>query len=133
MNLKQLFPVFQGKLELITGVSAATMEIFVHDEKRGGAVVCSLSDDSALLGSYPVDSGMRLHVKDTSGKASAFDDEMLSKVEKFELSQEQVSSLTICNDFNHTLSLSPCAYFLKASDAGDISPPFFFIFRQILG
>ena len=24
-------------------------------------------------------------------------------------------------------------YFLKASDAGDISPPFFWIFRQILG
>ena len=91
--MNQLFPVFQGKLELITGVSAATMEVFVHDEKRGGAVVCSLSDESALLGSYPVDSGMRLHVKDTSGKASAFDDEMLSKVEKFELSQEQVSSL----------------------------------------
>lgn len=84
----------KGKLELITGVSAATMEVFVHDEKRGGAVVCSLSDDSALLGSYPVDSGMRLHVKDTSGKASAFDDEMLSKVEKFELSQEQYSKRT---------------------------------------
>lgn len=79
----------KGKLELITGANSATMEIFVHDEKRGGALVCALSDDSALLGSYPVDSGMRLHVKDTSGKAiaSAFDD--LSKVEKFELSQEQ--------------------------------------------
>ena len=25
------------------------------------------------------------------------------------------------------------AYFLKASDAGDISPPIFWIFRQILG
>merc|ERR1719228_2855108 len=47
-----------------------------------------------LMGSYPVDSGMRLHVKDTSGKASAFDDEMLSKVEKFELSQEQYSKRT---------------------------------------
>ena len=63
-------------------------------------MVCSLSDESALLGSYPVDSGMRLHVKDTSGKASAFDDEMLSKVEKFELSQEQVSKPTICTPFN---------------------------------
>jgi len=79
----------KGKLELITGANAGTMEIFVHDEKQGGALVCALSDDSALLGSYPVDSGMRLHVKDTSGKAiaTAFDD--LSKVEKFELSQEQ--------------------------------------------
>merc|ERR1712226_916618 len=48
----------KGKLELITGANSATMEIFVHDEKRGGALVCALSDD-------------------------------LSKVEKFELSQEQ--------------------------------------------
>lgn len=77
----------KGKLELITGASAATMEIFVHDEKRNGALVCALTSESALLGSYPVDSGMRLHVKDTSGKPSAFDD--LSKVEKFELSQDQ--------------------------------------------
>jgi len=84
----------KGKLELITGANASTMDIFVHDEKRGGALVCALNDDNALLGSYPVDNGMRLHVKDTSGKtiASAFDD--LSKVEKFELTQDQYSKRT---------------------------------------
>jgi len=79
----------KGKLELITGANAATMEINVHDEKTG-AKVCSLVNDDALLGSYPIDDGMRLHVQDTGPKAfGEFDD--LSKVEKYELTDEQYS------------------------------------------
>jgi len=77
----------KGKLELITGANSATMEINVHDEKTGSQV-CALTNDEALLGSYPVDNGMRLHVKDSGPKAfGEFDD--LSKVEKYELSEEQ--------------------------------------------
>jgi len=83
----------KGKLELITGANAGSMTINVHDEKSGGAKVCALTDDGALLGSYPVDDGMRLHVQDTGPKAfGEFDD--LSKVEKYELTEEQYSKRT---------------------------------------
>ena len=59
----------KGKLELITGGSCSDMQIEVYDDssKSDSVKVCDLSDDFALLGSYPVDSGMRLHVVDLSG------------------------------------------------------------------
>jgi len=83
----------KGKLELITGASAATMVITVHDDKSGGAKVCSLTNDDALLGSYPIDNDMRLNVKDTAPKPiGEFDD--LSKVEKYELTDDQYSKRT---------------------------------------
>ncbi|XP_077993284.1 tubulin-folding cofactor B-like [Glandiceps talaboti] len=80
----------KGKLELITGCSAASMQIqaFNKDDKQ----VASLSDDSAPLGSYPVDDGMRLHVIDPTKKAGEFED--LSKVEKFELSEDAYKKRT---------------------------------------
>ena len=59
----------KGKLELITGGSCTDMKIEVFDDtsKSESIKICDLSDDYALLGSYPVDSGMRLHVVDSSG------------------------------------------------------------------
>lgn len=50
----------QGKLELITGCSAMTMEIQLLD--TGGKFLCILNNEDALLGAYPVDDNMRLHV-----------------------------------------------------------------------
>ena len=54
---------------MITGGSHLDMRIEVFDDRSnaGTVKICDLSDDVALLGSYPVDSGMRLHVVDTSG------------------------------------------------------------------
>lgn len=52
--------VFQGKLELITGCSAMTMEIQLLDTE--GKFLCILNNEDALLGAYPVDDNMRLHV-----------------------------------------------------------------------
>lgn len=51
---------FQGKLELITGCSAMTMEIQLLD--TGGKFLCTLNNEDALLGAYPVDDNMSLHV-----------------------------------------------------------------------
>ena len=50
----------QAKLELVTGAACNSMivEVYSKDDK----FVCRLDDDDALLGSYPVDDGARLHV-----------------------------------------------------------------------
>ena len=55
-----LLSFFQGKLELITGCSAMTMEIRLLDTE--GKFLCILNNEDALLGAYPVDDNMRLHV-----------------------------------------------------------------------
>ena len=46
------------------------MEVFDDRSNAGTVKICDLSDDVALFGSYPVDSGMRLHVVDTSGSCA---------------------------------------------------------------
>lgn len=53
--------------------------------------MCELVNDNALLGSYPVDSGMRLHVVDTSGRNQSLFDEN-QKVDKYELTPEQYAA-----------------------------------------
>lgn len=80
----------KNKLELITGASALGMKISSFD--KNDKKVCDLDDDDALLGSYPVDSGMRLHVEDTSRHKDEF--ENLDRVEKFELSKDEYSKRT---------------------------------------
>ncbi len=78
----------RGKLELISGGSALSMRITAFD--KNDKKVCDLDGgDDSLLGSYPVDSGMRLHVEDLSRTKDEFED--LDKVEKFELSKEEYS------------------------------------------
>ncbi|XP_056395533.1 tubulin-folding cofactor B isoform X2 [Hyla sarda] len=53
----------------------------------------NLDQDDALLGSYPVDDGCRIHVIDKSGaKAGEYED--LSRVEKYEISQEAYEKRT---------------------------------------
>lgn len=63
-------------MELVTGGSASTMKLKVYDNKNN--FVCDIDKDDALLGSYPIDDGMRIHVidnfslvKDFSGTDSA--------------------------------------------------------------
>ena len=73
------------KLELISGVPAGGMKLKVYN--ADGQLVCVLDDDNALLGSYHVDDGCRIHVIDTSGSSvGQFED--VSKVEKYEMSQD---------------------------------------------
>ena len=64
INIIELYRIvlclFQAKLELITGASCGGMVVQVFD--KDNVLVCTLDNNDALLGSYPIDDGMRLHV-----------------------------------------------------------------------
>lgn len=64
LQIKKLvfFYIIQTKLELVTGGSAATMKLKIYDKKNN--YVADIDNDEALLGSYPIDDGMRIHVVD---------------------------------------------------------------------
>ena len=56
-----LLPLFiKGKLELVTGASASSMILEVYNQDK--EFVCAMTNDNALLGSFPIDDGMRIHV-----------------------------------------------------------------------
>ncbi|XP_035217934.1 tubulin-folding cofactor B-like [Stegodyphus dumicola] len=75
------------KLELLTGASSTSMELQLLDDKN--ELICKLMDDSATLNSYALDNAKVLHVVDSFHQAGEFED--LSKVKKFELSEEEYS------------------------------------------
>ncbi|KAF5295968.1 hypothetical protein FQA39_LY12740 [Lamprigera yunnana] len=79
----------KAKLELITGGSCATMQIEVYDKEN--SLVCFLSDDTAMLGSYPLENGMRLHVVDKFNIRNELDFE---NVEKYEMPPEHYANRT---------------------------------------
>lgn len=89
LQRNETISLLKGKLELITGCSAMTMEVQLLDKE--GKFLCILNNEDALLGAYPVDDNMRLHVvdKDPTKKAGEFED--LSAVEKYEMSTEDYS------------------------------------------
>lgn len=73
---------FQGKLEIITGGNAGTMQLQLFN---GDKLITQLNDDGRELGSYPFDSdNMRIHVVDNFH--SLIGDE---NVEKFDLTDKQ--------------------------------------------
>lgn len=78
----------KGKLEMLTGASAATMKLEVY-EKDSEKLVCILDDNTALLGSFPIDDDMRIHVVDSFLLRNSFVD-----VEKYELSPEEYAKKT---------------------------------------
>lgn len=67
------------KLEIVTGGSASTMQIELYN---GDRLICKMDNNNSLLGSYPIEDGMRLHVIDNF--LILADD-----VEKFELTDTQ--------------------------------------------
>lgn len=75
---------FKTKLELVTGGAAATMKLQVFDSKNN--LVCAIDDDSALLGSYHIEDGMRIHVTDKFTLLKDFTDSDTD--ERFKLSEE---------------------------------------------
>uniref|UniRef100_A0A8D0DRI1 Tubulin folding cofactor B n=1 Tax=Salvator merianae TaxID=96440 RepID=A0A8D0DRI1_SALMN len=77
---------FRCKLELVVGSPASCMdlELYTPDDK----FVMKLDSDEALLGSYPIDDGCRIHVIDRSG-ATLGEYEDVSRVEKFQLSDAE--------------------------------------------
>ena len=81
----------KDKLELITGARSGLMslELFDQYDKK----VCDLSDDAALIGSYPIEpAGMRLHVTDPERKLGELED--TTGVAKYEMSKEEYSKRT---------------------------------------
>nr|CAG4647409.1 EOG090X0DT2 [Megafenestra aurita] len=77
----------KGKLELVTGANAGSMTLEVYNREK--EFVCALTNDNSLLGSFPIDDGMRIHVNDTQHRKGEFED--VSRVAKFELTQEDYS------------------------------------------
>nr|CAG4650491.1 EOG090X0DT2 [Sida crystallina] len=77
----------KGKLELITGANSASMKLEVYNKEK--QFVCAMTNDNALLGSFPVDDDMTIHVIDSQLKKGEFED--VSKVKKFELTEEDYS------------------------------------------
>lgn len=73
----------------MTGASCQTMKIETYD--KDNKLVCSLTDDNALLGSYPVDDGMRLHVVDNFSMRNELD---FGNVEKYEMPEDIYSKRT---------------------------------------
>ena len=82
--------LLKGKLELVTGASSLSMKISALD--KNGRLVCNLDKDDAILGSYPVDSGMTLHVEDTNKHRDEF--ENTENVKKYEMTEEEYSKRT---------------------------------------
>ncbi|KAL0117181.1 hypothetical protein PUN28_010192 [Cardiocondyla obscurior] len=79
---------FKGKLELLTGGNPATMTVEVYN--KNDKLVCKLEEEERLLGSYPIDDGMRIHVVDNF--PCTVDD--LDRVKKFEISEEEYAKKT---------------------------------------
>ncbi|XP_045499229.1 tubulin-folding cofactor B [Colias croceus] len=76
---------FKTKLELVTGGSATTMKLKLYDNKNN--LICDIDNDNALLGSYPIDDGMRIHVIDKFSLIQDFD--ASDNAERFKLSEEE--------------------------------------------
>nr|CAG4644310.1 EOG090X0DT2 [Lepidurus arcticus] len=75
----------KGKLELITGGNSQAMQLELYNKED--QLVCKLDDDSRMLGSYPVDDNMRIHVIDHTRQKGEYED--VSKVEKFQLDYDE--------------------------------------------
>ncbi|XP_031626374.1 tubulin-folding cofactor B [Contarinia nasturtii] len=71
----------KGKLEVITGASAGTMQLLLFS---GDKLIAQLNDDEAELGSFAIENDMRLHVVDN---VQSFIDD--GNVEKFDLTDKQ--------------------------------------------
>jgi len=80
----------KAKLELISGGSPGSMALSIFD--KNNKLVCTLDNDKALLGSYHIEDGHRLHVIDDNKLRGEF--ENTAGVEKFELSKEEYSKKT---------------------------------------
>uniref|UniRef100_T1IPT7 CAP-Gly domain-containing protein n=1 Tax=Strigamia maritima TaxID=126957 RepID=T1IPT7_STRMM len=78
---------FKGKLELLTGALTGSMKLELYD--KDNKLVTQIEGDDKLLGSFPIDDGMRIHVIDKAHQPGEFED--LSKVEKFELGDDEYS------------------------------------------
>lgn len=71
----------------MTGGDSNTMQLEIYSKEN--AHICKLDNNEALLGSYPINDGMRLHVIDKFVMKNEME---FANVPKFELSNEEYSS-----------------------------------------
>ncbi|KAI8084426.1 CAP Gly-rich domain-containing protein [Gilbertella persicaria] len=74
------------KLEPITGIPYSTQKIDLY---QGNHLLGTLDDETRMLGSYPAEDYMRLHVVDTNPHRVKNQYTDVSLVEKFELTDDQ--------------------------------------------
>ncbi|KAM6288852.1 tubulin-folding cofactor B-like [Aegotheles albertisi] len=99
------------KLELLVGSPASCMALELYDPRD--EFLGPLDCDEALLGSYPVADGCRLHVIDRSGaRAKVFED--VSQVEKYEMPDAEYDKRAV-------LDATPCLS-RPVPDAPPVSP-----------
>ncbi|KAJ3224439.1 hypothetical protein HK099_008459 [Clydaea vesicula] len=80
------------KLEFITGVPCATCKLILYTKENNQVAV--LDDDTKMLGFYPVYDFMRIEAVDTNPHRIHSQYTDLSKVKKFEISQEEYEKKT---------------------------------------
>lgn len=68
----------------MTGGGCNTMQVEIYN--KDNELVCKLTDDDALLGSHPIDNGMRVYVIDNFAIRSELD---FGSAPKFEISNEE--------------------------------------------
>lgn len=73
----------------MTGGSCTTMQLEAYT--KDNKLVCPLKEDNALLGSYPLENGMRLHIIDKFSIRNELD---FGAVEKYEISTEEYAKKT---------------------------------------
>lgn len=78
-NWNFFFIISKSKLEIITGGNSATMQLELFN---GDKFISKLTNNDSMIGSYPIEDGMRIHVIDNF----LF---MADSVEKFELNDQQ--------------------------------------------
>ncbi|KAG2223757.1 hypothetical protein INT45_003481 [Circinella minor] len=74
------------KLEPITGIPADTQKLSLY---QGESLVGPIDNDELMVGSYPIEDFMRLHVIDTNPNRVKNQYTDVSLVEKFELTEEE--------------------------------------------
>ncbi|KAI9489455.1 CAP Gly-rich domain-containing protein [Zychaea mexicana] len=79
------------KLEPITGVPADTQKLSLY---QGESLVGPIDDDERMVGSYPIEDFMRLHVVDTNPNRIKNQYTDVSLVEKFELTEDEYQKRT---------------------------------------
>eukprot|EP00042_Codosiga_hollandica_P017560 m.48735 g.48735 ORF g.48735 m.48735 type:complete len:257 (+) comp47783_c0_seq4:100-870(+) len=74
------------KLEMITGSEAGHQDLRLYD--CNNVEIGKMDNNDAMLGAYPIESGMRIHVIDTNPFKTRNEFGDVSKVEKFEMADE---------------------------------------------
>jgi len=81
----------KGKLEMITGAAQGSQTLRLEDHT--GQIICTMDNDEAMLGAYPVEDYMTLFVVDGSPNNTINQFENLSLVEKQDMSEEDYAKM----------------------------------------